>query len=306
MALRRAGRLVTARWRSLIVGMAAGCFLGGLLALVLPPYYTAESSLVASKAVVEGDKSSALSALSSLAGSDNTSKELTPFDRLQIVLRSAGFAKSLLDDETARSVLFPHRWDARAKRWDEPRGPVAAIERLVGLEGTAEPDENTALAALNRHLHISPDASNGVVQIAFTAETRDAALYMLKLTIRRADGIVRRDYLQVAQSYSKYISDQLNNITNVPSRQVLMDQWDKYQETVVMASVGLPFAELAIDPPHVPTSRSGPSVPMYSLLGIPLGALVALMFSLFFPQWSWKVGQTRSDLPLRRTAKSLS
>jgi uncharacterized protein involved in exopolysaccharide biosynthesis len=285
--------------------MALGGLLGGVLAVVLPPYYTAESSLVASSAVVEGDKSSALSALSSLA-STNTSKELTPFDRLQIVLGSAGFAKSLLDDQTARSVLFPDRWDARAKRWNEPRGLEATVDHLLGTEQSAEPDENRALAALNRHLRLTPDTANGVVRIAFTAKTRDAALYMLTLTIKRADDIVRRDYLQVARSYSRYISDQLNTITNVPSRQVLTDQWNKYQETVVMASVGLPFAELAIDPPHVPTSRSGPSVLLYSLLGGVLGAIAALMFAVFFPRWSWNAWQTRLDHSLRRPAKSLS
>lgn len=267
--------------KTIFLGAIVGGLVGLGLSLTIPAYYRATTSLVASSAVAEtSPTSSALSTLSSLAGgANNPSKELSPFERLQIVLESAGLAESLLDDETARSVLFPQRWDKTAHKWVIRPDIISVLKQTVGLISPGKPDGSVAIAALKKHLSISKDASTGVTELSFVAKDRSAALFMLNLVLKRADDIVRRDYLRVADSYSGYIIKQLPEITNVASRQVLMEQLGKYQQTVVMARVDLPFAELAIDPPHVPVRPAGPSALIYSIVGILAGALLAFILA---------------------------
>ena len=271
----------------LLIASMIGGILFVIVALVSAPYYTATTTLVASSAVAQsGQTNSTLNTLSSLTGAmSGVTKELSPFERLQLVLKSTGMAKAVLSDEKAREILFPDRWDPVSHTWSEPSGILARIKSLIGRGESAEPDSITAARALEKHLSLSTDATDGSVRLTFTARDRDAALFMLRLVLEKADDIVRRDYLVVAQGYTDYILKLLPTVDNVVSRSALTDQMSRYQETVVMAHVNLPFAELAIDPPTVPLQRSGPMPLIYLSIGMAFGFVSGIVYLLIRPRF---------------------
>lgn len=281
----------------LAVTTVMGGVLFVLIALISTPYFTASTILVASSAVAESSQTnsalSTLSSLSSLAGvtaTATTTKELSPFERLQLVLKSAGLAEAVLTDEKAREILFPGRWDSISRSWSEPSGPLNEVRSLLGLGDPAEPDSVTAATALAYHLGMSVDTISGSVRLTFTAEDRDAALYMLRLVLQKADDIVRQDYLVVAQGYTDYILKLLPTVDNVVSHSALTDLMSRYQETVITARVNLPFAELAIDPPNVPMRRSGPQPLIYLLVGFIAGFAVGIVYILIRPLLPSRLG----------------
>ena len=276
----------------LTVATAIGGVLFVIFALISAPYYTASTTLVASSAIAQSDQTnSALSTLSSLTGAMGTSKELSPFERLQIILKSAGLAKALLNDERAREILFPDRWNSETHSWSAPSGLLTEMQSLLGWGETAEPDSVTASAVLKNHLGMTLDTMTGSVRLTFTARNRDEALYMLRLVLQQADDIVRHDYLVVAQGYTDYILKLLPSVDNVVSRSALTDQMSRYQETVVMARVNLPFAQLAIDPPFVPMKPSGPQLLSYLMTGLIVGFACGIFYLLIRPSLISRLGR---------------
>ncbi len=297
-ALNRAAFVLGRRWRVLIMGAGLGALGGFAYLLIAPPYYEATSALVATEAFPHSTgQGGSLDSLASLAGVTTSTKPLDPFQKFQNVLTSVRLGDQLLRDDRAKSILFPHRWNATTKSWGPPEGPVAWIaggfNAALGRPAWTAPDGAVAAETLQRKLTVAPSAKGGVVQVSYRSRNPADALYMLSMVENTADRLIRQDYLKVAEGYANYINRQAPDVTNFAPRSTLMSIMADYQQVMIMARANLPFAASPLDPPSVPVSPSGPSAIIALLAGALVGLLLG-MASAFLPEtWTRRLRVAR-------------
>jgi uncharacterized protein involved in exopolysaccharide biosynthesis len=239
--------LVSLLWAQKIVVLAATvvAMLAAILAaLLMQPVYSAHVTALPVEAEMgEGVLSGLageLGGLAALAGISTGGG--TRRAEAVALLNSQAVIERFIEDKDLRPVLFPDRWDPKARTW------------------TVEPDEvptvQDAYRVFDRDVRRvveDPVARTVVLEILWS--DREVAAAWANEIVKRVNETMRQRTIEEAQRSVKYLEQQLENTTVVELRQVLFRVMQDQITTMTLANSREEFGLRVVDPAVSPASR---------------------------------------------------
>lgn len=231
-----------------------------------------------------------LSGLAAIAGVSlgDSSQGVTPFDLYLETLNSRALAASLAKDPVVMRSAFKEEWDAKAKRWSEPRSPVRVVTKsirsILGIPRPAwhPPGPPELQEFIRRHVVVEkPDAKDApITKIILDSEEPEFAAHLLVRMNEIADDRVRRTNLATARSYAIYLSQKLRSEMVAEYRRDLSQALGEQEKSIMLASSKEPYAATTIEPPITASLPVHPNGPFILLLGLAVGMMVGSAVAL--------------------------
>lgn len=272
-------------WR-LILATAIACLLLMIvyIALLRQPDYLAV-------AVIGAPANSSLTstsgqALSAITGIDIGGDE-TQFNKLIQVLSSTRLAARLEKDHGVMKRVF-EGWDEQTKSWQPPPGILPAVKRvakaMLGLPPWQPPTPSALANFLKQRMTIDPQKPPGqgplsirssIFAVSIDYEDRDYAITLLRQILMDADALVREDQLAATASRIRHLNTAMTGTQELYLRETLQQLLMDQERTLMTLRADRFYAFDMIDPPNADPIPTGPSVPMFLLLSLVGGGLLA-------------------------------
>jgi hypothetical protein len=286
------------------VGLA-GIVIAFLLIWILPGKYAVTMQvgqpLSNVGSIDSGNQSASLasSALASLGVSSNTTQS-NPFSLFQSLVYSRRASEMIVKDTNILQQLFPDQWDAKNKRWVAPTGIVPSAIRIAAdvlrLPAWHDPDARTLNDYILQKVQLSTDLDSGTVTIEVDTPYPDVGTNLLQAIFRATNNDIKYRVLVRSTKQLDYLTQRLKTITSVGDRDAVISILTSLEESLMLASVDLPYAADDLDGPTISTQLVSPRPLLYLALGLLLGLAGG---------WAYYIGSVMMGrLPLKRDAAS--
>lgn len=194
-----------------------------------------------------------LASLGLLGGSENSNQKVVALATLQ----SRRFLEDFITHEHMLPVLFPDRWDAHAKRWQDTPPKLQAAYKILHSE-----------------LTIDDSSTDDIVRVSVTWwDDKVAAMLVNKLVARlnmqfQAQAVARADRMidYLRQAYQKTAIEEVRtSIANLIQEQI---------KTRIMAQSKPDYVMKVIDPAVPSKNRVSPGLSILLPLAVLLGGLL--------------------------------
>jgi hypothetical protein len=283
-------RPLITRWYVVAAAMLLGVFAALLWQAVRTPMYTASSVVAATRdeAASLADRVGGLGGLAAMAGVSLPGGSTTEFDKFKFLVMSERLASYQVETRQILPIVFHRNWDAEAKRWRRPTGPVQAVKDLLwpvfGLDPWVPPDAEALARYYARNLVQRENKDSGLVELSLQADRPGVARELLGLNIRDANAILRGDAALRATERAAYLRRQLQIADVVEHRANLARMLSIEEQTLMLVSTSLPFAAELVQPVTVTNQPTSQRPVLFALIGglvgLSLGSFVALLMPL--------------------------
>lgn len=281
-------RGVRESWPALLGGLLAGLLLSIAVLRATPPRFTATMVVGPTARVGAAAMGARVPMLVGRETAFATAEPgpgdeiLSDFARYLQLLGSVPVARRLMADPTLVQALFPARWDAAARSWRPPPGPLAWAKRslfaLVGRSEWVEPDAARVAQALRDRLVVEMLRTGPMHRIRLRDTDRARALRLLTAITAAADAHLRAEAARRSAAEIAHIRERLTVITAAEDQRALSALLAEQERLSMMIAVDLPFAADPIEPPGVADQPDWPDpvtvVPLAGLAGLAAGAVV--------------------------------
>jgi uncharacterized protein involved in exopolysaccharide biosynthesis len=250
------------------------------VAFLMTPIYRAKSVLMpaaADDASLKGTLGSALGSLGGLASlaGVNVNAKGAEVEEALAVLQSRHFIETFIRDRRLAPVMFPDKWDAKAKAWkkDEEPTPARAYKMFVKDILSVVQDNRSSLVTIQidwRERQLAADWANELVA-RLNAEMRARALRKTEASLGfLGKEMTRTSILGTQDAISRLMEAQINQR--------------------MLANVTEEYAFRVVDPATAPDQkdRLRPNRPIIVAIGVIAGALLGvlgiLLATLFAPR----------------------
>ena len=236
--------------------------------IIAPPWYRAETVLIASDDQSTQAMGSQLSGLAALAGvqiSDTRSPEAIA------TLRSREFARSFIEDHDLLPVLFPDEWDEQKERW---RNDDPSVRPSIH-DGVKHFHENL--------LGVSEDSSNGLVTLSIEWTDADLAMQWANELVRRVNERLRVQALAEASDNLSFLRSEMAQAQILSLQQSIARLVEIELQNKMLAEGNVEYAFRTIDPATLPWKPVRPRPLVVFSLGIILAGLIA--FTVIFVRY---------------------
>jgi len=242
-------------WRIIAI-VVAGCVVlsAAYLAFSAPRYEATMTIADAQADAFTNSNSSAGSALSQLAGLNNSTQER--FAQFQEMLTSNEVAERLSKDPVIRHLLMqPH-----GVLFKHPTTVLDLKKILDGLLSQSKIDDQT-------------------VTISVDYKTPQGAVYILNAAYAAADGAMREQAKVSSSAKITYLQQAISKTTNAANIQSLINILSNENVQLMFAEARTPYAATILDQPLAPMrpiNRTPKILAVAILLGLLIGAAIAL------------------------------
>ena len=217
-------------------------------------------------------------------------QEATEFDKLRVVISSIPLAEKLQKEYGLLQIIYASSWDADTGRWLPPQdgGWYSRAERFVKsalhMPGWRPPDASSLANFLRR---IRAAQVGGPVLWEFSLTHRDPKLaaYLLDLTFREADAILRQRKIDQLRAQIQYVRERLQEVIVIEHRVALANILGDTERQLMASLADLPVASETVKPVSVGATPSWPRPRLMLvgsvMLGLLLGVLVTLAVEFF-------------------------
>ena len=227
--------------------------------------------------------SSALSALTSLAGVDLGAAENPKFKEFLAAVRSPVAAEAIIDNQAMVRAIFPREWSAKEQGWRQPprsvlHAPATFLKELLGIPVVpwSPPNAARVYEYLRDNLKVIPDAKSGMVTLELDSERPQQAQSLLVALNQAIDDWMRQHDLQHANDDIDYLSQQLAKATVEELRTAIAANLTEQEHARMLASAPLPYVSDMLGTPIVSSRPAYPrSIPLL-IAAIVIGFLTGL------------------------------
>ena len=223
---------------------------------------------------------SALAGVAGLSAAVGVTSQATPFERLKQALSSLELAGVLQEKFDLLHTVYAGSWDAEAGEWIRPSGQEFERReqylRFLNLPTWSEPSLEKLAAYVGDSVLVEQIEQSPFYEVKVTHSDPDFASYLLTITYREADELLRkRDRREVAERKA-YLNERLLTETLEASRNVLYSLLTQEEQKEMMLEGDLPYAARIIDPPYLLDAPTAPSVARTVVFPIVIAVLLAV------------------------------
>ena len=218
--------------------------------------------------------------------STSNARNVSTFDRLELLLASLRFAELLQEKYDMLHVAFAGAWDQDSQTWKRPGGRRFEYEQRIrawlNLRTWSEPNLESLAAYLSSAVEADGSGKKAVKTITF--RHRDAAFagWFLRVVYSEADNMLRE--LDRAENVARkeYIQAQLASSNLMDIRNVLLALLEQEERTSMLLSRSAPYAARIIEPIFVSTRPTIPNPILTMVPRIASAAGIALLLVLLY------------------------
>ncbi|MCF8070268.1 MAG: hypothetical protein K9L30_16920 [Desulfobacterales bacterium] len=270
--------LVVLKHKILIIGIVFLTGLGALLySLTMPNIYLSEATI----SPKEDDKNSA-NPLSSLGGGQIGIGGGGSLEKLELMLKSRELTRRVIHKHDLLPILYPDRWDDKAKKWREGQEPTIQDGWQLVNGSLLKIKADTGFSTLKVGIeHKDPDTAQKIVNY-----------YMVELS-----EALREEVIHDASEKMKFFEEQLNYITDSMMRDKVYALLAKEIEKDTFARAQKYYSFNVVDPPIVPdlNKKIRPKRKLICILSV----LVAFFMAIFISFLMEFVHRVKTDDPER-------
>lgn len=251
--------------------------------LMVSPVLSSSSNNVSSKL-------SGLGGLASLAGINLSGDQQTQaFALYQEGLYSRDVADELARDPDILHTVYTLQWDAQAKTWIRPSGPIPFIAGLVkAVLGIPHhpwqpPDGALLQEYIQKRVSLDANPQKPVVTITYKDKDPAFAVKFLRELDQAVDNKLRSNALTRANQYVDYLTNQLSTTTNNDIRESLITTLTDQEKNKMMASATAPYAAQPFGNPSASRRPTSPNTFLVLALAIVLGGAAGVAAALWLP-----------------------
>lgn len=226
--------------------------------------------------------SSALSALTSLAGVDLGATENPKFREFLSAVRSPVAAEAIVGDQPMLRAIFPREWSSKEQRWRQPHSllhaPASLVKRVLGIPVIpwSPPNAARVYEYLKSKLKVIPDAKSGMVTLELDSSRPQEAQTLLVALNQSIDDWMRQHDLQHANDDIAYLSQQLSKTTVEELRTALAANLTEQEHARMLASSPLPYVSDMLGTPIVSSRPAYPRPIAVLIAAVVIGFLIGL------------------------------
>lgn len=229
------------------------------------PWYRASVVLVAREQPALGGLSAQLAQLGSLAGLVGLTVGSTGKTTPLAILRSRGFAKRFIEDESLLPVLFAEKWDQSTGAWK------ASAQR--------HPDVRDGVRYLHEKvLRVSDDKRTGLVTLYVEWTDAEQAARWANLLAERINRETREQAVAEASANIEFLSRELETVTVLSLQQSISRLLETELQKLMAARGAEQFSYTVVDPAETPKRRIRPKPLFLSLTGGIAGLLLGVVY----------------------------
>lgn len=258
-------------WKQFLFISILGAGLSLASSFAFKPVYRADAVLIAAQNELAGSGQNialggGLGGLASLVGLGNAG----PRDNEAIAtLKSRILIEDYVREQNLLPILFEHRWDATANRWN-----TSLLYKI--------PTPLEAYKLFDKSIRrITEDKKSGLVTISIDWTDPGLAEKWLRDLVQRTNRIMREKAIERSNRNLAYLNDQLSKTTVLELRTAIYGLIEVEIKKEMLANGNEDFAFRYVDPPVVPEKRIFPKRIVFLLLGGLAGFSLAWMFVLF-------------------------
>ena len=284
------------KWIILIISVS--CIVGGAIyALKLPNEYQA-TALLAPAQNEDGSRiSGQLSGLASLAGVTLGGGDANKTTIAKEVMLSRAFlGEFIARHEIAVPLMAAESWNSGAGEWVYDRALYSAARNEWLLDENGEslaPSTWDLVKAFREQLTVSENKDNGMITVALTSLSPNAAATWLRWLLEDINEHMRAQDISDAESSVAYLEEKLKETSIAGMQQVFYQLIEQETRTIMLANAQREYVFKVIDPPLAPQEKAGPKRGLIVLLAGMLGLMLATIIIFF--RVVLKTGRTTSN-----------
>jgi hypothetical protein len=289
LTLQRLVHIIVARWRVIVLIIAAS-FLFGIVYLHFAPLtYTVEMQVVATSGEEMGAPSGlggGASLLSQFSG--KTSGQQNNFELYLAGLQSIETARVLAQNPAFMHRMFASEWSERDKAWLQPfsvaEAAVRLVKRALGIYVAPwqPPDAIRLSEFLQGNVAVSRSLVSPVVTVSTQTGDRQFGVDLIYALHAADDGILRRRTLERETGYVQYLNGLIEKATIVEYRAALSDTIMQQEKVRMVAASSAPYAADMFARPTPSRIPTGPKGVLILLESIVIGLFIALSEAVLY------------------------
>lgn len=234
---------LAAKWK-LIATVTVICFsIAGVVSLIIPPVYRAESIVMPANEESPAGSLSSLAeqfgGIASIAGLGlSTSSGVK--EMALALLQSKNFLIGFIEHEDLLPILFEDEWDGEKKEW-KVSDPSDIPTVLDGVE-----------EIMDELLEISEDSELGTITIAVKWKDRELAAHWANLLVLMVNSKMREEAIKEANTNISYLNQELQKTSIVPLKTAIYSMIELEIRNRMLANVRKEYALITIDPAIAP------------------------------------------------------
>ena len=245
----------------LILGLS-GSLIGFIVSNYLEPIYTSEITMISQLEAQQAPNSS-LSGIASIAGINlgSSSGNKEAISALE-TLKSRTFLSNFIKKYNYKPDLHPELWDKEKKSWKEK-----------------EPSDQVSVAVIKKMIRLKKEESGLMI---YQVESYSAKLSkdIANNAINYINSYVRQQTVEEAEKSISFLKKELESTNLTGIQQTIYSQIEAQTKRVTLASVRDQYSYKIIDSAVTPYSPSWPNKQQIVLLGLVIGAILGVLFSL--------------------------
>lgn len=208
--------------------------------------------------------------------------EISPFYRLQMVLKSVLLAERLQERYGLLQRVYGDSWDFEAGEWKRPSGEDFERDQrrraMLRQNLWAPPNLETLAEYVGGKLQIEPVAGGGFQTVTVRDPDPEFALWLVNTVYFEADGLLREQDRRDSEERRAYITRELAAATNVQVQDALRGMLaNEFNKTLTLAS-NLPYAAKITEPARILNRRTEPN--LRTFFGFPIAGMAGVGFFL--------------------------
>lgn len=286
------GDLKRAFWRSrgfiLLAVVVCELLAAGDLMITTPRYPT--DMLLAAQQTGSGQSGgstgNAVGALGGLGGAASLlglggMTPSTDFEKFRVLYISSQTAQIVDQRYHLLQSMYPG-WNARHGRWEmPPLGPGNALQRLIrvmfGRPAWRQPTADDLASLLGNQITIKKQDTDPFVMVSSESRDPKATEKLMLALADAANEILRRKAQQQATEQIKYLSHELETISNAEHRQVLTQLLSSQEQSLMLSRSNLPYAAQILTSPATHYDQGKPGI----TLTLAAGGIAGLLAGMF-------------------------
>lgn len=260
--------LWSARWW-ILASVAIFSIVSVAVAFMMTPIYRATTVLMPSATDDTGIKGSLGSALGSLGGlaslaGVNVGAKGAEVEEALAVLRSRQFIEAFIRDRQLMPLLFPEKWDARAKAWKGDEEPTSASAYKVFVKEV---------------LSIVQDNRSSLVTIQVDWRERQPAADWANELVQRLNAEMRTRALRKSEASLGFLEKELTRTSMLGTQDAIGRLMEAQINQRMLANVTEEYAFRVVDRATASDERDRlrPNRPVIVAIGVIAGALTGML-----------------------------
>ena len=215
------------------------------------------------------------------SGSDNT------YDKYISILQSNRLAAGLMHDTSVMQIVFYKSWDADARQWRAPGGPLAdakaMVKGLLHLPVKSRPDSDDLAKFLNTQLTVDAPLNSPFATVSTSFKSPAEAQAILTAILSEADNLIRDERRRDVEARIAYLERILPKVDAADQRTSLTAVLSEQQQSMMEIEADKRYAYSLIDPPHANVVPTKPNPKTNYVLAIFLALVCWAGIVVFLP-----------------------